>query len=645
MSAIGQIEQLFQHPPPEIQRLERDLKKEFGTELLFYIKKMANDMTADYHDECAGVLLGRFVEMNKRLKNLPKKPSKEQRDEMMQELLHLAEPAKISGEIQQVINNTDVYEHYQTFITMLEKDIYYELYQKYAFTKEAVVKLNQSAFVHMQSAMEQLNSYIESLRQHNFLVQEIQENQSTNQVLKVGASILGMGVGIPLLGAGLGKLLSSGNKEKIQDSIGNIFNHIEILEDALYTAVKKLGDSIYLLFLILVGGTFISVNKALYSEHGRIKEMTSEQAIVYVLLNDEAYRFEKWYDTSIVGIARLAQQARWQEAIVVVKRMHEQVAAMPIHARHCIRPNQSALYLTHVHYYAVYQESLLAEYRSGHVDSFLTNGEKFLNTIILFPLAKDFPAFASPPAQFIFLYIKHYMEKHNGRLSWMENAEKYIKERHNSPYLLNGEYGNNPADYAENTTAFYVADNFYVTHENIKYSNRIKKREEQQYLSLISEEDINKLVEIDAAIKHPDALTDYLGTLYGRHKKAKRAPLIKWAWRLGIVAVLLIIMLTFSNSIFEKLQSSKTFIGEKWSAVFMKDEVEHKVMNVKIAEHMVNIRKAPSLQGSVIATGYANETYVFLDEEQLDNDGVTWLTIQLADGRTGYVSKKVAVIQ
>lgn len=549
MRNIVQIEELFQSPTTEIQRIEKDLKTEFGTELQTYIKQIAHDMTAYYHDQCAGILLNRFVEMNELIEKSPKEQSKEQHDGMIREILYLAEPAEILREIQLVINNTDVYGHYQSFLELLKRDIYYKLYLKHAFTKETTIKLNQSAFVHMQSVMEQLNSYIESLRQHSFLVQEIQNSQSTKQVIKTGVSIVGMGVSIPFLGMGLGKIFSYREKGKVQQSLSTIFNHIDSLEEALYTAVKKLDDSIYLLFLTLVGGTFISVNKVLHTVHGRIQKMTSENVIVYTLLDDEARRFEQWYDTSIAGINKLAQQKRWQEAIIVVKKMHEQVASMPIHARHCVRPNQAALYLTHVYYYAVYQESLLAEYRAGHIDSFLINGQKFFNSIILYPLEKDFPEFASPPAQLIFLYIKQYMEKYNGRLCWLENAEKYIKGRHESGYLLNGEYVNDPADYAENTMTFYVAEQFYLTHENTKRVRREDSSAKQKYLSLISNENIKKLIETDASIKHTDALTTYLETLYSQRKKAKRAPLIKWLWRIGITAAILLIMLVFSDKI------------------------------------------------------------------------------------------------
>ncbi|REB04760.1 hypothetical protein DVB69_16885 [Sporosarcina sp. BI001-red] len=111
------------------------------------------------------------------------------------------------------------------------------------------------------------------------------------------------------------------------------------------------------------------------------------------------------------------------------------------------------------------------------------------------------------------------------------------------------------------------------------------------------------LVEIDAAIKQPVALATYLETHYLQRQKTKRAPFLKSAWRLGVASILLTVILAFSNIIFEKLQSSKVFISEKWTATFAKDEVEPTVatpeaMQERITEPTVNIRIATRFYNS-----------------------------------------------
>lgn len=665
---MSNVEHLFKYPKDEIRRMESDYQTLFGSHLANFIKTEAKIISSQYHDQCAHILVDRFIEINKVAEKLPSQPSKKQYDKFVQHILSLAEPSEIAGEMELVVNNDDIYDYYRDFLKRSDQDAFHQLYMKCSFPKNTVLLLNQLAMVQIKESIDQLNNYIKSLQSHNKLIKQIQEKRKDDSILKTGASIIGLGLGIPFLGMGLGALLSSGDKQKIQQSLGNIFNNIDFLEESLYKTVDKLGESIYLLFLTLIGGTFISVNNALKTQNIYIEKMTEENVVIYSLTPEEKKKFENWFQVSITGITALVKEKQWHEAIRIVKEMHQIIADKPIHSYHEILPGKSALYIAHVYYYAVYQEALLAEYRAGHIESFLKQSQAFLDTLILYPLEKDFPAFAANPSVFLFLYVKQSMSHRPNQLYWSEKASEYISKRHENIVLM-GEYGENPKDYAKNMTHFFIVAQFY---DEINKTGFIKS--ERKYVELMyqamTDEKINQLIAIDQLFNHPDQFSDFLQTLSSRTKKAKRAPFIRWSVRLIVATSMIALLLIFSKPLISKLGNTTNIIGEKlsqsvsyvdekwedlkfntseiWSSIFQNDEVTEDIQQlgtILITEPTVNIRETPSLNGKVIATGYTGETYSFLNEEQVDVDGVTWLTIKLADGETAYISKKVAKIQ
>lgn len=75
---MSNVEQLFKLPIDEIRRMEGDFNKIFGTTMAQFIQQEAKVMASNFHDKCAHILVDRFIEMNKFVKELPAKPSKKQ---------------------------------------------------------------------------------------------------------------------------------------------------------------------------------------------------------------------------------------------------------------------------------------------------------------------------------------------------------------------------------------------------------------------------------------------------------------------------------------------------------------------------------------------------------------------------------------
>src|SRR5690606_22841994 len=124
--------------------------------------------------------------------------------QFVHDILSLAEPAAIYKEMEMVVLNSDVYHYYEDFIKLSERDMFHQLYVNYSFTKDAVMQMNQMAMGQIEDSIHQLHRYINSLHEHNQLIQRIQEKRQGTGILKTGASLIGLGIGIPFLGAGLG---------------------------------------------------------------------------------------------------------------------------------------------------------------------------------------------------------------------------------------------------------------------------------------------------------------------------------------------------------------------------------------------------------------------------------------------------------
>ena len=197
---MSNVEQIFIHPKPEMLRMEEDYKRLFGNKMAQFIKQEAHEISSTYHDQCARILLDRFIEINKVVQSVPENPPKKQYDQLVQQILSLAEPSLMANEIQRIVNNSDVYEYYKSFIEKSKNDIFHQLYINCAFTKEATINLNQLAMGQMKDSIDSLSEYIKSLQVHNQLISKIQEKRQGDSLLKAGASIVGLGLGIPFLG-------------------------------------------------------------------------------------------------------------------------------------------------------------------------------------------------------------------------------------------------------------------------------------------------------------------------------------------------------------------------------------------------------------------------------------------------------------
>ncbi|MDQ0227203.1 SH3 domain-containing protein [Metabacillus niabensis] len=56
-----------------------------------------------------------------------------------------------------------------------------------------------------------------------------------------------------------------------------------------------------------------------------------------------------------------------------------------------------------------------------------------------------------------------------------------------------------------------------------------------------------------------------------------------------------------------------------------------------------NIRETPSLDGNIVDSLKLGETVTYLEEEETDNRGITWLKVKTADGKEGWISANIVV--
>lgn len=54
-----------------------------------------------------------------------------------------------------------------------------------------------------------------------------------------------------------------------------------------------------------------------------------------------------------------------------------------------------------------------------------------------------------------------------------------------------------------------------------------------------------------------------------------------------------------------------------------------------------NIRDTPSLNGNIVESIKAGETVTYLEEESIDDRGITWLKVETDSGKEGWISQKI----
>ncbi|PMC33736.1 hypothetical protein CJ195_26905 [Bacillus sp. UMB0899] len=54
-----------------------------------------------------------------------------------------------------------------------------------------------------------------------------------------------------------------------------------------------------------------------------------------------------------------------------------------------------------------------------------------------------------------------------------------------------------------------------------------------------------------------------------------------------------------------------------------------------------NVRANPSLDGQIVEDIFQDETVTYMDEQKIDNRGITWLKIETQSGKTGWISSKI----
>lgn len=54
-----------------------------------------------------------------------------------------------------------------------------------------------------------------------------------------------------------------------------------------------------------------------------------------------------------------------------------------------------------------------------------------------------------------------------------------------------------------------------------------------------------------------------------------------------------------------------------------------------------NIRKTPSLNGKIVADIKIGESVTHLEEEEIDDNGITWLKVETENGKEGWISERI----
>lgn len=636
------IEKKFLKPRDEIQKIQSDLIFHFGEDFAAFINEMAIELAAEYHESISRIILKPFVKVNEDAAALPQNVSKEQYYAFLNKAFEKTNPKRIMNRINEVLNSKDVVKSYNWAIEQLEDSSSVKgFFEKAKFSKNVIISLQHHALINIAEVLDSLKAYIHNLKDHEKLMHDIKEKRSSNSAIKTGASLLGLGIGIPFLGLGLGAIMNAGDRSRISNSINNLINHLDLLSDQMFQTITNMNHALHLLFLTLLGGTAVAVNEMLKRKHCCIAEV-HEDSIHYDLLNDEKNRFYKWVETNVNAMEQLGEQRRFADLILLAKTFYTEVKANPIHARILLPNNYTAIYLAHTYYFAAYQEALLEDYRNQHIDSFLTRGAELIKNLEITLLDAPFPKFASNPSIFFILFLKE-RHRHKEATTADSVGRKMMSRVFNR--FKHGQFIYEDAIEQPSNAGFMLFLLYELEHTTTGLTEDEKSfHKDIQYI--FEKEELHMLIEIDKSFGHKDEVSTYIQSLKSRRKLYNAGAFtrksIKW-----LLIIVLLAVITFS--VYKFATPAKDTVLGWWEYITSQFEEEAVVEwneQVKIINDVANIRTAPDYNnGDILTVAVMDEQYTFTGNKLEDQSGedIVWLEIIVND-EYAYVSAKLVEI-
>jgi pterin-4a-carbinolamine dehydratase len=640
----SQLNNFFVNPDLEYQNIRVDLQKRLKKSVYEEIIAFVQIKTNETMEQVWIRLRNRYDELNNLEESMPEEPTKEDQEHYLQEFFRLTDPSKISRDLQFALKLNNFENEFHDFIKKMSTQEHGEIFKRYVYPSHFFNSLRQAILHNIHMLIESLKTYTDAIGKHAILIDSINKGKKDKAFIKGGASLLGLLVGVPFAGAGVGALMGGNDESKVNNSLNKLFDSWNSYINRFNQYLKSLEDNYRLAMMMLYGGTLLRVNDQLNVYNftfNQIALLSGQYSLT--ITPKEKKDTERWIRQTTDGIGKLIKQKRWKEAIKVSNKLFQIVKQRPITARAELYEGKSTLYIAHLYYYLAFQESLLEEYKNGHLDSFYDTSKKLYKELPLLIQDKDIREGFSNVGHLLFRFIKEALKRGEvDDLLVIHDYLEHVDNRMEKEGVYLGEHTNSNKEIMKEYKSLMIVESFL---HNI-FGSRIASTNANSKLEInLNTKQIKELIEIDAEIASPDQFTQFLKSQYKKSiwvpwRNASFSWITKHKKKVAstvIGAALFSCVFTYGGDLYNLSKNQLSNLN--W--LDKTEETTTTVTHMKITTEYGNVRSNPNLNSKIIYTVNQTEQFQYLNKEKADGEGITWYFIRLPDGQKGWISSKI----
>ncbi|MFP7492480.1 SH3 domain-containing protein [Terribacillus saccharophilus] len=634
----------FQQPHQEYHAILNDLENTFDNRVASEIFNFTQAKTESAMTNVWRLLRNRYEELSSLEEGMPEEPSEEDISFYVNEFFRLTNPKGISRDLKAAFQFDEIEEDYKNFIKQMVSQEYGQIFNRYLYPSVFFTQLKAAITQKIDKIIKPLTTYTETLGEHATLLGKIKEDQRSKGFVRGGAAMLGILVGIPFVGAGVGALLKANDEQAIQTSMQSVFDDWNLYQEELMSFLEELEEQYRLAMITLYGGTLLRVSSQFEILKFTFCDLSMAEGKYWLVLNEqEAKETAEWVKNTATGIEKLISQKRWKEAIVISEKLYHTIKKRTATSRTVLYDNKSALSIAHHYYYLSYQEALIQEFENGHIDSFYDTCKKLLMEINLTIKESDFSTTFHKPSALIIRFIKTAIKRNDyDDLRLLIDYMEKLMNRYQNGEVFIGEATASEEVFVDELKSILIAANFMedTLHMNL---GELGADDEGEVLH-VTRKQLKSLIDMDENAGSPDIFTNYLRKQY---KKSWFIPILKlspFSWlkryrKRVFLSLSLILILSIC------LYFAKGSLSSLWNDndVQSSESVKEtpKVTYLRITTDAANVRSGPSLNDSIIDYVDKEDKLEFRNEEAVDNSGRTWYAVKLVNGNDGWISSGI----
>ncbi|KAB8139473.1 SH3 domain-containing protein [Gracilibacillus oryzae] len=633
------IENYFKDAAFEYEQIENDIRSKMpqglSDEILAFVQVKTNEAMQNIWN----IFQSRNNQLQQAQDSIPEEYTSQDVQAYYQSFFRITNPSYIAADIKRVLAFKELEQDYYDFINTMANGEYGELFHRYQYPSSFFDGMRRGITLDIQKLAESLKEYTDSIGQHAIVVDSVKSDQAGKSLIKGGASLLGLMIGVPFAGAGVGALMGDNSEERINKSIQKVFKSWDLFNARIHTFINELEIQYKFAMIAIYGSTLLQVHHQFKNLNVQFDELQlMKPAYSLTLTNTEKEKTREWIVKTTNGIQNLLKLKKYRQAIQVAAKFFTIVKNNPVMARTVINDQQSSMFIAHLFYYTAYQEALLEEYRNGHLDSFYQTSNYLFQEMFILIGEQDMQKIGfSSPSKLIIRMIKESVRRNQiGDLVIFHDHMGRVIDRIEKQHFYEGENTSN--NLTKDMRGLYAARLFLMDHlhPSVKQENPLSKR------------DWKALIINDKELNQPDAFTTFLKKKYwlaavwpwgnapftwiGAHKKALSGVVISIGLLTGAY---------FNSEEIYQFAKDKIGFGQEQTQASTDETTNKESISYHITTEFANVRSAPGLSSNVLFVATMEDSLKFLDQQSIDEENRVWYKVENQHGEIGWISSNI----